>query len=232
MSSLQPLETIPLGDRAFESIRAAIVTVELLPGAPLKDRELAEMLGLSRTPVREALRRLEAEGLVETRGRSGWIVAHFDEQDVHELFELRRLLEPAGLDRLEQEPDDSAIRTIATFFDGYQRPVLPERFNEYFRRDHEFHSFIVSCSHNQRLTDFYDVIGHHIIRGRHYLSSEAGTERIDATLDEHNAISRAVQDRDFARAREALLSHLRTGHVRMLEQLDLKLGRAERPHVV
>lgn len=223
VTSLQPIETVQLGDRAFESIREAIVRTELPPGAPVKDRELAELLGLSRTPVREALHRLEAAGLLTPRGRGGWVVTPFSEQDVHELFELRRRLEPAGLDRLEEEPDDDAIERIATFFDGYQHPILPDRFDDYFGHDHSFHTFLVACSKNVRLQGFYTVIENHIVRGRHYLSSGV-PQRIDDTLDEHTGIAEAVGQRDFELARQRLLAHLRTGEARMTEQLRQKLA--------
>lgn len=222
MVSLQPIETVQLGDRAYEAIRDAIVTAELLPGSPVKDRELADALQLSRTPVRDALHRLEATGLVEMRGRRGWFVSSFGERDVRELFQLRRLLEPTGLDELAARPDPQAVATIAGFFDGYSHPLRQRQFAGYFARDHAFHSFIVGCSQNLRLQGFYDVIGHHIVRGRHYLSYGA-LERVDETLDEHQGIADAVRDGDFALARLLLLQHLSTGEERMLEQLRRKL---------
>lgn len=221
MASLQPIEAVQLGDLAFESIRTAIVTVALQPGAPVRDRELAEALRLSRTPVREALHRLEAAGLIEARGRSGWIVSLFRERDVRELFELRRLLEPAGLDRLEHEPDPETIARIGHFFDDYKHPIVSEQFTDYFSRDHQFHTFLVSCSRNTRLQSIYSNIESHIVRGRNYLSSSA-EERVDATLDEHQSIARAVGDGKFADARELLVEHLRTGEERMVEQLRQK----------
>lgn len=226
MSPLQPLETVPLGDRAFESIRDAIVRVELAPGVPLKDRELADALGLSRTPVREALHRLEVEGLVQVRGRGGWMVTGFTERDVRELFELRRLLEPAGLERLEREPDDAAADRIARFFADYSHPILEEQYVDYFATDHAFHSFLVACSRNSRLIGFYAVIENHIRRGRHYLSPGAGQRRVDETLDEHVAVCDAVGRRDFAAARRHLVAHLRTGEARMMEQMQRKLAQA------
>lgn len=221
MVSLQPIEAVQLGDLAFDSIRTAIVTVALQPGEPVRDRELAEVLKLSRTPVREALHRLEAAGLIETRGRGGWIVSPFRERDVRELFELRRLLEPAGLDRLEREPDPQAVSTIVHFFDDYAHPIVSEQFTDYFSRDHAFHTFLVSCSRNTRLQSIYSNIENHIVRGRNYLSSSA-EDRVDATLDEHEAVAHAVGEGDFAAARKLLVEHLRTGEERMVEQLRHK----------
>lgn len=218
MSALNPIESVQLGDRTFTSLHAAIVSAELPPGEPLKDAQLAQALGVSRTPVREALHRLEAAGLVESRGRSGWAVSPLTEQDVHELFELRRLFEPAGLDRLEREPDDDTIRRIAGFFDDYEHPILPEGFREYFAHDHAFHKLLVTCSGNELLQRFYTVIESHIERGRHFLSTGA-VRRVDETLDEHRAVARAVAEHDFRSARETLLRHLETGEELMIQQL-------------
>jgi DNA-binding GntR family transcriptional regulator len=224
---MRPIPPIQLGDRTYESIRAAIVSGELAPGQPLVDRQLADQLQVSRTPVREALHRLEADGLAQPRGRAGWEVSDFTEQDVHELFQLRMLLEPVGLDALAKAPDDALIEHVATFFDGYDHPVARDHYEDYVARDRVFHELLVACSGNRRLQRFYAVLGSHIDRGRHFLTGSADG-RADDTLDEHRAVAAAVGDGDFARAREALLRHLRTGEELMVRQLRRVRGEAER----
>lgn len=219
MSVLQPLESVHLGDRTFNSIRTAIIVGELKPGQPLRDRVLAETLGVSRTPVREALHRLVHAGLVEARGRSGWAVAPFTTQDIHELFELRRTLEPLGINHLEAEPDDETIIELAEFFAGFSPPIPRRRYEAYFERDHAFHKRLVACSGNGRLRDFYAIVESHIDRGRHLLSLGT-TGRVDETLDEHRAIAEAIGRRDFGGARAALIRHLDTGERLMIEYLN------------
>lgn len=219
MSALQPIESVQLGDRTFNSIRQAIISGELAPGQPLRDRVLAQTLGVSRTPVREALYRLEHGALVTSQGRSGWIVAAFTEQDIRELFELRRALEPLGLDKLERDGDDRAVEDLSTFFGEFSHPVPEHRFDDYFVCDHAFHKRIVSCSGNERLTRFYGVIEDQIDRGRHFLSTTS-VGRVDANLDEHLAISSAVANRDFARARAELIHHLDMGEQLMLDHVQ------------
>lgn len=219
MSALEPIEPIQLGERTLSSIRRAIITGELAGGEPLRDRVLAETLGVSRTPVREALHRLEHSGLVEPRGRSGWVVAHFTEQDVHELFELRRALEPLGLDRLRRRPDPEATAELGRFFDDFTHPVPAARFEEYFARDNAFHKRIVACSRNGRLQQLYAVIESHIDRGRHFLST-GSAGRVEANLDEHLAITGAVAAGDLKRARAALVHHLDRGEDLMVEHLS------------
>lgn len=218
--ALVRIEAVQLGGRTLESLRAAIISGELPPGEPLRDRQLADMLGVSRTPVREALQRLESAGLVVARGRAGWEVSPFTEQDVHELFQLRRLLEPVGLERLAQEPDEEAIVRIGGFFEDYHRPIPVESYPEYFKRDHAFHKQLIACSGSERIKHFYAVLETHIDRGRHFLTT-AAVGRADETLAEHRAVCRAIADLDFVKARSELLHHLSTGEELMKEQLRL-----------
>ena len=221
MTSLWPIESVPLADRTLQAIRAAIVSGELPAEAPLKDRQLAEQLGVSRTPVREALHRLEAAGLVEPRGRSGWVVSPFTEQDVRELFQLRMLLEPVGISELEESADEAMLAKVTSFFHDYAHPIPSSRYPEYFEHDDDFHHTIVSCSRNRRLQTFYEVLESHINRGRHFLYG-ATAGRVDETLDEHRSIVDALAERDFDRARKELVRHLRTGEELMIKQLQLR----------
>ena len=220
LHGLRPLESIALGDRTLESIRRAIIRGELAAGEPLRDRQLAEALGVSRTPVREALHKLEAAGLVQARGRAGWEVTPFTEQDVRELFQVRRMIEPLGLDELAKTADDAAVARLGSFFDGYSHPIDPSAYPAYMRRDNDFHLCIVDLTRNSRLQRFYAVLEKQIDRGRHFLTPAA--DRADQTLDEHLAVTRAVADRDFGRARAALLQHLDTGEELMIDQLRLR----------
>lgn len=215
MKALAPIESVHLGDRTFESLRQAIITGELVAGEPLRDRQLADVLRVSRTPVREALHRLEAAGFLVPRGRAGWTVSPFTEDDVHELFQLRMLLEPVGLDELSTHPDERAIEEIAHFFDSYERPIPASRTADYFLQDNAFHKRLVAFSSNRRIHSMYAIMESHIERGRHL----ASRGRADETLDEHVAIAEAIADHDFAGARKRLLEHLRSGERLMVERL-------------
>lgn len=216
--SLQPLDNPHLADRVYDALSKAILAGELAPGQTLSDRGLAERLGVSRTPVKEALVRLNTIGLVEHSGR--WRVSPFDADNIRELFQLRHLLEPAGLNQLKQlDDDDEPIDTLATFFDDFTNPVPLERYEEYFARDHAFHKLIVESSNNRRLVYFYTIIEKQIDRGRHFLSTKQ-SGRVEATLDEHLAICAALGARDFAQAEEALHHHLDMGETLMLKLIE------------
>jgi GntR family transcriptional regulator, rspAB operon transcriptional repressor len=218
-NALQRLHFIQKADKVLEAISTAIVTGSLAAGQPLRDRDLAEQLGVSRTPVREALFRLENTGLVATSDRGGWSVAPLTEEDIHELFEVRRLLEPLGIRRLGEEDDERAREDIATFFDEFRNNVPNDRIREYLECDHGFHNLIVNCSDNRRVRYFYSLMEQQIQRGRYFLSM--GYEgRVEENLKEHLAICDAVRRGDWLGAEDALLHHLAMGEKTMIAFLS------------
>ena len=218
MNSLKPIAHVGLTRSVRAAIEAAIVSCELTPGSPLVDRQLAAMLNVSRTPVRDALRQLEPLGLVRRQGRgamAGWVVAEFRESDVHELFELRRLFEPLGLIRLSANWEDELTRQLATFFDDFSFPLDRHDYEDYLRRDRAFHKAIVANSGNSRVIHFYDIMEKQMDRIRHFLATgyEGRMERIEA---EHQALCDAIAAHDKEAAVAALTHHLRQGEEAMI----------------
>ena len=220
---LRPIETASMAERAYETLESAIVRCELGPGALLSDRKLSEQLGISRTPIREALKSLETAGLVSRRGRVGWMVAEFDHKDASELFELRRVMEPRGLERLGETWEAELVRELSTFFDGFGETLTSDRYEEYMARDHDFHKKIVGLTANKRLIRFYGIVEKQIDRIRHYLAP--GYEgRMEKVLADHRRICAAIADHDLEGARQALMDHLRAGDGAMSS--FLQTGRA------
>ncbi len=207
VTNLRLIKTTYVNESVYEALERAILHGELPPRAALNDRRLAEMLGVSRTPVRDALHRLEGSGLVERRGRHGWAVAGLEPRDVEEVFELRRVLEPLGLERLAETWEEAAVRELSSFFDGFDEPLRREQYPEYLGRDHDFHKRIVACSRNSRVIGFYGILEQQIDRVRHYLSY--GYEgRVEASLAEHKRICAAIGARELESAKGLLLEHL------------------------
>jgi DNA-binding GntR family transcriptional regulator len=210
MGLLEPIEAASMAERAYEALEAAIVRGELGPGMLLSDRKLSQQLGISRTPVREALQSLERAGLVSRRGRVGWMVAKFDQGDASELFELRRVLEPPGLERLAETWETATVRELSTFFDHFSEPLAPDRYEEYMARDHEFHKKIVGLTGNKRLIRFYGIVEKQIHRIRHYLAP-GYKGRMEEVFVEHRRICEAIASHDLEEACRALMDHLWAG---------------------
>jgi DNA-binding GntR family transcriptional regulator len=208
MAQLRRIEVVRINEQVYEAIEAAIVRCELGPGAVLGDRQLAELLGVSRTPVRDALHRLEPSGLVERRGRMGWMVSTFALQDVRELFELRRIFEPLGLARLSETWDEAVVRELSHAFERFPERLTEGLFPDYLNDDRRFHNKIVECSRNGRIIRFYGTVEKQIDRIRHYLSYNY-EGRVEASLKEHREICAAIAACDLSAATEALDNHLR-----------------------
>jgi DNA-binding GntR family transcriptional regulator len=208
MDGLQPINAVHMNEQVYEALEAAIVRCELGPGALLGDRQLAEALGVSRTPVRDALHRLESSGLVERRGRAGWAVSAFALRDVHELFELRRILEPLGFERLSENWEEATIGELSRFFDHFPERMPADLMRRYLYTDRRFHKRIVECTGNGRIVRFYEVVEKQIDRVRHYVSYNY-EGRVEDSLAEHREICAAIAARDLSAATEALVRHLR-----------------------
>ena len=219
MAQLRRIEIVRINEQVYEAVEAAIVRCDLKPGAVLGDRQLAVMLGVSRTPVRDALHRLESSGLVERRGRIGWMVSTFTLQDVRELFELRRVFEPLGLDRLSKNWDEAVVRELSHSFEKFSGRLTEDLLPDYLHDDHRFHKKIVECSRNGRVIRFYGTVEKQIDRIRHYLSYNY-EGRVMTSLKEHREICVAIAARDLSAATEALDNHLRN-----VEELITALAR-------
>lgn len=206
MPSLEPVAVEHVSQRVFDELEQAIVACTLEPGAVLSDRQLAEELNVSRTPVRDALRQLESTGLVERRGRVGWAVTRVDVRDVEELFDLRCLLEPAGLARIVTWSDDR-LRRLTTTFDDFTTPMGTEDIARYLEVDDQFHEAIVAAAENRRLILAYRRLSRELDRCRHFTSYRY-EGRVDQSLGEHRAICSALARRDASAAAEALVGHI------------------------
>jgi DNA-binding GntR family transcriptional regulator len=209
MAQLRRIEAVRINEQVYKAIEAAIVGCALEPGAVLGDRQLAEDLGVSRTPVRDALHRLESSGLVERRGRTGWAVSHFALRDVHELFELRRILEPLGFERLSESWEEATVVELSRFFDDFPKRMPQDLMPHYLHTDRRFHKRIVECTRNGRIVRFYEVVEKQIDRVRHYVSYNY-EGRVEDSLAEHREICAAIAARDLPAATGALVRHLRT----------------------
>jgi DNA-binding GntR family transcriptional regulator len=195
----------PLADRAYERLREAIVEGILLPGAKLSERGLAAALGISAQPVREALRRLEAEGMVETRARSGSFVASLDTMRLVEMGRIRAALEgaAAGLAARRAAPADiaalqsrlGAMRAATVLGD----PAVLRRANE------AFHDTLHAIGGNAFLVRSLHALGayDHISRAR----ALADAAEPPQALDEHATILAAIAARDADSAEALMRAH-------------------------
>lgn len=146
----QPSET--LGDLAYERIKEKILHCELEPGSAMTEAQLAQSLGLGKAPIRRALSRLTQDGYVKALARRGYVVAPITLRDVHQLFEVRLLLEPAAAKAAAGRIDGVRIRELETVCQAAYQPGDRASERAFLAANKEFHIAVVDGAGNQRLT--------------------------------------------------------------------------------
>jgi len=206
----------PLREMVFESLREAIILGRLKPGERLMEIQLAEEMGVSRTPVREAIRKLELEGFVVMVPRKGAYVAGISLKDIADVFEVRAALEglAAGLaaERITEEEMDELERSLFKISTGVE-----EDFNAIVEGDSSFHDLIYKASRNQRLVSIITHLKEQIHRFRMTSLSQPGRTKI--ALDEHKMIVEAICDRNVELAQTLAREHVENAEQSLLNAL-------------
>ncbi len=201
-----------LGEQVYEVVRDQIVTCELSPGSPLPVGDLARQLGVSLTPVRDALNRLAAEGLVVDVPRKGYFVASLDPEDVTDLLQARRLIEMAaveqGLDLVAAEQLGEMERLTAEMEGLLDEQGGYRDYAEFSRRDSQFHQLLVASARNRHLQQVYRGLSVHVHIYRTNLAARVGYHRGAATVSEHRAILEALKSRDVRALKKAITRHV------------------------
>ncbi|MDT0497302.1 GntR family transcriptional regulator [Algiphilus sp. W345] len=201
----KPKQTNPLAEQVYSKVKQAIFDFELLPGDRFTENELAEQHGVSRTPVRDALYRLQREGYLEVGFRSGWSVSPFDFPRFDELYDLRIMIEIASVERLCQmdPPPDLDVLKRQWLVAKDQR-VTEARLIAAL--DEAFHSTLVRAAGNREIARVHEDLTEkiRIIRRLDFLKSN----RIEATYDEHAKILRLILKRQSTEATILLRSHV------------------------
>lgn len=196
-----------LSDQAYYRIRELIVTLELPPRSLVSERELMEQLGLGRTPVREALRALARERLVDVYPRRGMFVSGVNVQDLAGLSEVRLTLEGRAA-RLAAErataADRAKIELLLDEIDETERE-LGER--TLIDLDQRIHRHIYECAHNPFLETTLNE--YYVLTLRIWFLALDRVTRLEDAVNEHRALLEAIRDGDGARAEEAMRMHVK-----------------------
>ena len=210
-------ESRPRGEVAYRYIRSAIQGGQFKPGERLREIELAKQIGLSRTPIREALSRLETEGLVAHDATRGVVVAELDYSMVTELYYMREVLEGTAARLVAQHASDVEISILDDLCQQYEAALDDEVALTASNR--RFHETLYRCSHNRYLLNMVTVL-HDALS----LLGGSGTtlgdpERAAETLREHRAVVAAIRARDADAAELALRMHIRTAQKVRMQKL-------------
>lgn len=189
-------------DDVYQSLRKWIVSGELKPGEKLKDKELAAHLGVSRTPVRESLRRLEDEGLVETSPNRWTRVALVSREDAENIYPIIQQLELLALSQAFPHLTDSHVESMRNLNNQLSDALEDNDAEEAADIDARFHQVLIDTADNTELSSILEhlKIKYHRIELAYFTSSEA----MLASVEEHSMLVSALEGRDLEKAKIAL----------------------------
>ena len=199
-------------------LRDLIIQGELAPGAKLNERVLCERLSTSRTPVREALKYLASEGLVELLPNRGAIVTPITATTVREMFEVLGALEALAGELACRNASDADIAEIRALHYEMLAHHARSELAEYFRCNQEIHLRLVACTGNTTLLNTYRALNGHVRRARYM--ANLSRERWDHAVEEHQSILDALVRRDKAVLPALLRRHLENKMLVVLEELE------------
>ncbi len=199
-------EYLPLRDVVFNTLRDAILTGKLLPGERLMENQLAEKLGVSRTPVREALRMLELENLVELVPRKGAQVLDMTEKDIINILEIRRALEGLATSIACKKMSKDCLQQLKSMEADFERAVAEDDVDRFVDIDEEFHDMIFQATDNDKLIQMFRNLRIQLYR---YRMAQAKNDRSMATIvAHHRSILRALENHDSEEGTAVAQSHI------------------------
>lgn len=212
-------EYLPLRDVVFKTLRQGILTGELKPGERLMEIHLANKLGVSRTPIREAIRKLELEGLVTMIPRRGAEVAQITEKSMKDVLEVRKVLDNLSVElaceRITEEEKEKLQNACADFEDA----VKTGDFSMIAKTDVAFHDIIVAATRNIRLSQMVNNLAEQMYRYRfEYIKDSSQHGRL---VQEHEEICQGIVQGDRKKALAAIEAHIDNQEIAVLNQIRI-----------
>ncbi len=208
----------PLREVVCEALREAIRNGVLQPGERLMEIQLAEELGVSRTPVREAVRKLELEGYVIMMPRRGTYVADLSIRDINEVFEIRTSLESLASGLAAERITEEELERLQRLLVSIGTHIASGDMEKIVATDTEFHELLYQASRNQRLIGIISNLREQLTRFRTTSMSFPG--RLAATLEEHREIVEAIAQGDVKAARKTAERHMERSEQTLLASME------------
>jgi DNA-binding GntR family transcriptional regulator len=228
MQKINP-SNLSLVNQAYKELKRVILEHQIPLGGKLNEAELATALGVSRTPVREAVNRLEKEGLVEILPQRGAFVVQCSEKDIFELFLIRENLEGLAARLAAERISEENLIHLESCIQGFSEPFTEKQIQRYAEEDFRFHQTIVMLSDSQRLIKLISTLHDHIRMFR--LTTIGFSDRMKISLEEHRLIVEAFRLKDAEASDQRVRQHIR--HVRegVMENIEFFLRDQEKNRV-
>ena len=206
-----------LHEQATQRLRQMLVEGQIAPGAKLNERELCEELNVSRTPLREAIKTLAAEGLVELVPNRGAVAVQLSETDVHNTFEVMAGLEAASGQLAAQRVTDAELAEIKALHYEMLAAYTRRDLSAYYPLNAAIHRAINAAARNPVLTSTYNQVNARL-QALRFRSNQDG-EKWSRAVKEHEAMIQALEARDSAALAQVLTTHLNNKRDVVIEQL-------------
>lgn len=213
-------EFLPLRDVVFNTLRKAILTGKLKPGERLMEVHLANQLGVSRTPVREAVRKLELEGLVITNPRRGAEVARITEKSLRDVLEVRRALDALSVELACERITEEDTKRLYEACQAFEQAARGADADVITQADVALHDIIVEAAGNKRLRQLVNNLSEQMYRYRFvYIKEES---QHDTLVAEHREIYESIASRDKERAARAASVHIDNQERSIIRQIRME----------
>ena len=218
--SLQTDEFLPLRDEVFNTLREKILKGVYKPGERLMEIHLADQLGVSRTPIREAIRMLELEGLVKMVPRKGAQVAKISKEDLQDVLEVRKALDTLSVKLACERITEDEIKLLNNAEREFEKALASKDVRDIAEADVAFHDVIHAATKNGRLKSMISNLAERIYRYRfEYIKQQSDGGK--TLMLEHREIMRCIEGRDVESAVKATEIHIDNQEISISEQLDI-----------
>lgn len=204
--SLRMNDYLPLRDVVFNTLREAILNGEIEPGERLMEIKLAETLGVSRTPIREAIRMLQIEGLVNMTPRKGTVVADISKEDLKNVLEVRRVLEELAVTLACQNMTDNDVEELKQNLNEFENAIEKEIPSDIAKIDVAFHDIIYKATKNDRLIQILYNLREQMFRYRLEYIKDFDTRQ--TVIKDHEKLIHAIENKDIESAKQIIVSHI------------------------
>ena len=213
---MEKVRSRSLRQQAYEEIKNLIVRNKLRPNQEIVIDQLAAELGISHTPVREALIKLELDGLVRMERHKTPRVSAIELDDIRDMYQVRMLLEGWAASEAALRLSDEQLQHMGALLERARAESRAQRYEFHLKADLEFHGLMLSAVKNTLFTRLMQSVSDQTLRLRSLVQTVA-TEYIEQIIDEHEQILAALRARDPERARREVEAHLAAAMLRTLE---------------
>ena len=216
MPKYEIFDTLNINEKIYNFLKGRIVDLTYPPGHRVDMRQLKDELGVSQTPIKDALFRLAGEGFVDINSRRGTYVREVNERDVAEIYDIRTILETGAAEVLADRITDKQLDEMERLYQETLMKDIENNYRIFMERSKEFHRAIIRFTDNQRLLDLYEQLDAHmqIVRFRF---GRQPLQKHSTTNQEHEKILCAFKERDPLKAKELIKYHLQTTKIAMLK---------------